>query len=165
MSVFHFIIIAACLLGFIAGCVLIFLKAKNFHVALSFYGINILVSVIILYSLFMSIEQYTRQASLSNVLFKRNLRSESITISGRVTNLTKFNISKCYLDLSILNKVGGGESAFNPNIEVKKGSNSVHYNIPIIQSLSGNTYKDFSVQIPYPPNFTNVDFYHTLDCR
>ncbi len=165
MTIFHYIIIFACLLGFIAGCVLIFLKAKNFHVALSFYGINILVSVIILYSLFMSVEQYTKQASLSNVIFKRNLRNESIIISGRVTNLTQFDISKCYLDLSILNKVGGGESAFNPNIEVKKGSNSVHYNILIIDHLSGNTYKDFSVQIPFPPNFSNVDFYHTLNCK
>lgn len=165
MTIFHFIVIFVCLTGFILACVLIFLKAKNFHIALTFYAINILASVIILYSLFMSIEQYTKQAQISNIKFKRNLRTESLTISAKVTNLTKFDINKCYLNLSILNKVGGGESAFDPNIEVKKGSNSVHYNIPIIQGLSGHSYKDFSVQIPFPPNFTNVDFYHTLDCK
>ena len=166
MTIFHFIVCIACLLAFVLGCVIIFIKVKQLHTAIACYFINILIASILMYSLFLTIEQYTKQAEISNVKFIRNLRTESVIISGRVTNKTKFDINKCFLELTITNKVGGGEGAFKANSakNVQRGSNSVHYDIQIIKTLPGNTYKDFQAQIPFPPQFVNVEFYHLLHC-
>lgn len=164
MTGYHFLVCVLCVLIFALVCVLIFLKVKNLQNALVCYAINIVIICILLYSLFLSIEQYTKEASLSNVSFARNLRHESIIVNGRVTNLTQFALKSCYLDLTITDKVGGGQSAFDPKAKVHKGSNSVHYNVLISNTLPGNTYKDFSVQVPLPPRFVNYEFYYLLNC-
>lgn len=164
MTGYHLLVCVLCMLIFALVCVLIFLKIKNLQNALACYAINIVVMCILLYSLFLSIKQYTKEASLSNVSFARNFRHETVIVGGRVSNLTKFALNKCYLDLTIANKVGGGQSAFDPNVKVHKGSNSVHYNVLISDTLPGNTYKDFSVQVPLPPRFANYEFYYILNC-
>ncbi len=36
--------------------------------------------------------------------------------------------------------------------------------IEIIDTLPGNTYKEFRASVPFPPTFNNPEFYHTLKC-
>ncbi|EDO6931836.1 DUF2393 domain-containing protein, partial [Campylobacter coli] len=119
-----------------------------------------------IYSIFLTINQFTTQADLSKLTYTRDLRHESVIVSGKVQNLTKFEIKKCYLILSILNQQQVGGEIFNDkNIRNAKMQNtSVSYTIEIIDTLPGNTYKEFRASVPFPPTFNNPEFYHTLKC-
>ena len=168
MNSFHILSCVGVFVLFALICVVIFWKVKNLQAALAFYFVNIVFSAILLYSLLLYVEENTKQASISDVKYARNLRTESVLITGRVTNTTQYPINKCFLELTITDKVGGGSTAFDPksqkNVQRGGASNSVNYIVQIISVLPGNTYKDFSVSIPFPPQFLNVEFYHLLKC-
>ncbi len=165
-TIFHILAFIILLLCFILVCILIFLKVKQKEFALISYTIATIFTALLIYSVFLTINQFTTQASLSKLTFSRDLRHESIIITGRVQNLTKFNIRKCYLMLSILNKKRvGGEIFEKKNVRNAKMQNtSVSYTIEIIDTLPGNTYKEFRASVPFPPSFNNPEFYHTLKC-
>ncbi|MCW1361103.1 DUF2393 family protein [Campylobacter sp. CCS1377] len=165
---FHFIISIILLLCFILICILIFLKIKNKQIAAIFYGINVIFIGILSYSLFLTINQYTKKTSITNINYKRNLRSESIIISGRLNNFSKYPVKNCVLKFTIVDKRGdaSGEMFNTQNFKNTKGENrSVSYDIELTSFLAGNTYQDFVKSVPMPPEFINFEFYHTLSCR
>lgn len=168
MNSFHILSCVGVFVLFALVCVVIFWRVKNLQAALAFYFVNIVFSAILLYSLLLYVEERTKQASVSDVKYARNLRTESVLITGRVTNTTQYPINKCFLELTITDKVGGGSTAFDPksqkNVQRGGASNSVNYIVQIISVLPGNTYKDFSVSIPFPPQFMNAEIYHILKC-
>lgn len=168
MNSFHILSCAGVFVLFALICVVIFWKIKNWQAAVIFYGVNVVFSGILLYSLLMYVEEHTKQATLSDIKFARNLRTESVYITGRVTNLTGYAINKCFLELTITDKVGGDSTVFDPknrrNVQKSSSSNSVNYVVQITSLLPGNTYKDFSVSIPFPPQFIHAEFYHILKC-
>ncbi|ECW7656409.1 DUF2393 domain-containing protein [Campylobacter coli] len=165
-TIFHILAFTILILCFILICVLIFLKVKQKEFALISYTIATIFTALLIYSVFLTINQFTIQASLSKLTFSRDLRHESVIITGRVQNLTKFDIRKCYLMLNILNKKQvGGEIFDDKNVRNAKMQNtSVSYTIEIIDTLPGNTYKTFRAETPFPPSFENPEFYHTLKC-
>lgn len=165
-TIFHILAFIILILCFILICVLIFLKVKQKEFALISYTIATIFTALLIYSVFLTINQFTIQASLSKLTFSRDLRHESVIITGRVQNLTKFDIRKCYLMLNILNKKQVGGEIFNDkNVRNAKMQNtSVSYTIEIIDTLPGNTYKTFRAETPFPPSFENPEFYHTLEC-
>ncbi|WP_072216693.1 DUF2393 family protein [Campylobacter coli] len=165
-TIFHILAFVILIFCFILICILIFLKVKQKEFALISYTIATIFTALLIYSVFLTINQFTIQASLSKLTFSRDLRHESIIITGKVQNLTKFNIRKCYLVLSILNKKQvGGEIFDDKNVRNAKMQNtSVSYTIEIIDTLPGNTYKTFRAEAPFPPSFENPEFYHTLKC-
>ena len=168
MNSFHILSCAGVFVLFALICVVIFWKIENLQAALAFYFVNVVFSAILLYSLLLYVEEHTKQASISDVKYARNLRTESVLITGRVTNITSYPINKCFLELTITNKVGGDSTAFDPknrkNVQKSSASNSVNYVVQITSLLPGNTYKDFSVSIPFPPQFIYAEFYHILKC-
>lgn len=166
MTIYHIIVALLLLLIFMGVCFLIYLKVQKLQSALACYAINLLATAILTYSLFMTIDQYTKQASLSDLHYSRNLRSESVVISGRVTNLTRFELQRCFLELTIVDKRGSPDDIFRSQGAAPRNSasNRVNYNLEIVKSLPGNTYKNFSVQMPFPPSFINAEFYHILKC-
>lgn len=165
-TIFHILAFVILLLCFILVCILIFLKVKQKEFALISYTIATIFTALLIYSIFLTINQFTTQADLSKLTYTRDLRHESVIVSGKVQNLTKFEIRKCYLILSILNQQQVGGEIFNDkNIRNAKMQNtSVSYTIEIIDTLPGNTYKEFRVSVPFPPSFNNPEFYHTLKC-
>ncbi len=165
-TIFHILAFIILILCFILICVLIFLKVKQKEFALISYTIATIFTALLIYSVFLTINQFTIQASLSKLTFSRDLRHESVIITGRVQNLTKFDIRKCYLMLNILNKKQvGGEIFDDKNVRNAKMQNtSVSYTIEIIDTLPGNAYKTFRAETPFPPSFENPEFYHTLKC-
>ncbi|XAK37591.1 DUF2393 family protein [Campylobacter coli] len=165
-TIFHILAFVILIFCFILICILIFLKVKQKEFALISYTIATIFTALLIYSVFLTINQFTIQASLSKLTFSRDLRHESIIITGKVQNLTKFNIRKCYLMLSILNKKRvGGEIFEEKNVRNAEMQNtSVSYTIEIIDTLPGNTYKTFRAEAPFSPSFENPEFYHTLKC-
>ncbi|EMY2788723.1 DUF2393 family protein [Campylobacter jejuni] len=165
-TVFHIIAFIILLICFSLICILIFLKVKQKEMALISYTIATIFTALLIYSIFLTINQFTTQADLSKLTYTRDLRHESVIVSGKVQNLTKFEIRKCYLILSILNQKKVDREIFNDkNVRNAKMQNtSVSYTIEIIDRLPGNTYKEFRASVPFPPNFDNPEFYHTLTC-
>ncbi|EAJ0158257.1 DUF2393 domain-containing protein [Campylobacter jejuni] len=165
-TIFHIIAFIILLICFALICILIFLKVKQKEMALISYTIATIFTALLIYSIFLTINQFTTQADLSKLTYTRDLRHESVIVSGKVQNLTKFEIRKCYLMLSILNqKQVGGEIFNDKNVRNAKMQNtSVSYTIEIIDTLPGNTYKEFRTSVPFPPSFNNPEFYHTLKC-
>ena len=163
---FHILAFVLLFICFILICVLIFLKFKQKEIALILYSINTIFMAILIYSVLVTISEFTTQASLSKLTYTRDLRYESLIVSGRVQNLTKYDIRKCYLHLSITNKKAvGGEVFANENLKNATMKNtSSTYTIEIANKLLGNTYKEFSAKVPFPPSFDNAEFYHTLKC-
>ncbi|HEH3704513.1 TPA: DUF2393 family protein, partial [Campylobacter jejuni] len=144
-TIFHIIAFIILLICFALICILIFLKVKQKEMALISYTIATIFTALLIYSIFLTINQFTTQADLSKLTYTRDLRHESVIVSGKVQNLTKFEIRKCYLILSILNqKQVGGEIFNDKNVRNAKMQNtSVSYTIEIIDTLPGNTYKEF----------------------
>ncbi|EIP3111713.1 DUF2393 family protein, partial [Campylobacter jejuni] len=136
-TIFHIIAFIILLICFALICILIFLKVKQKEMALISYTIATIFTALLIYSIFLTINQFTTQADLSKLTYTRDLRHESVIVSGKVQNLTKFEIKKCYLILSILNqKQVGGEIFNDKNIRNAKMQNtSVSYTIEIIDTL------------------------------
>ncbi|EIA0018021.1 DUF2393 family protein, partial [Campylobacter jejuni] len=149
-TIFHIIAFIILLICFALICILIFLKVKQKEMALISYTIATIFTALLIYSIFLTINQFTTQADLSKLTYTRDLRHESVIVSGKVQNLTKFEIRKCYLILSILNqKQVGGEIFNDKNVRNAKMQNtSVSYTIEIIDTLPGNTYKEFRASVP-----------------
>ncbi|EDP8119541.1 TPA: DUF2393 family protein, partial [Campylobacter jejuni] len=150
-TIFHIIAFIILLICFALICILIFLKVKQKEMALISYTIATIFTALLIYSIFLTINQFTTQADLSKLTYTRDLRHESVIVSGKVQNLTKFEIRKCYLMLSILNqKQVGGEIFNDKNVRNAKMQNtSVSYTIEIIDTLPGNTYKEFRASVPF----------------
>ncbi|EAL0971087.1 DUF2393 domain-containing protein, partial [Campylobacter coli] len=132
-TIFHIIAFIILLICFALICILIFLKVKQKEMALISYTIATIFTALLIYSIFLTINQFTTQADLSKLTYTRDLRHESVIVSGKVQNLTKFEIRKCYLMLSILNQQQVGGEIFNDkNIRNAKMQNtSVSYTIEI----------------------------------
>lgn len=165
-TIFHILSFILLLLCFALICVLIFLKVKQKEIALISYTIATVFTAILIYCVFLTINQCITQADLSKLTYTRDLRKESVIINGKVQNLTRFEIRKCYLMLTIMNqKQVGGEIFDDKNLRNAKMKNtSISHVIEIIDTLPGNTYKEFTVSVPFPPSFDNPEFYHTLKC-
>ncbi|EOH9666684.1 DUF2393 family protein, partial [Campylobacter jejuni] len=135
-TIFHIIAFIILLICFALICILIFLKVKQKEMALISYTIATIFTALLIYSIFLTINQFTTQADLSKLTYTRDLRHESVIVSGKVQNLTKFEIRKCYLILSILNqKQVGGEIFNDKNVRNAKMQNtSVSYTIEIIDT-------------------------------
>lgn len=112
-TIFHIIAFIILLICFALICILIFLKVKQKEMALISYTIATIFTALLIYSIFLTINQFTTQADLSKLTYTRDLRHESVIVSGKVQNLTKFEIKKCYLILSILNQQQVGGEIFN----------------------------------------------------
>ncbi|EDP4277145.1 DUF2393 domain-containing protein, partial [Campylobacter jejuni] len=124
-TIFHIIAFIILLICFALICILIFLKVKQKEMALISYTIATIFTALLIYSIFLTINQFTTQADLSKLTYTRDLRHESVIVSGKVQNLTKFEIKKCYLILSILNqKQVGGEIFNDKNIRNAKMQNT-----------------------------------------
>lgn len=166
-TIYHILSVIILFLCFVLICVVIFLKAKQKEVALVLYTINAVLSSIIIYSTLLTINQFTVKAKIGKITYTRDLRNESLIINSRVTNLTKFKINKCFLQINIINKPQkvSGDIFENKNLKnYTKQDNSISYTIEIVKDLPGNTYKDFSASVPFPADFINTEFYHTLKC-
>lgn len=165
-TIFHILTFIIFILCYALACFLIFLKIKQKEIALISYTIATIFTAILIYSVFLTINQFITQANITKITYTRDLRHESVIITGRVQNLTKFDIRKCYLMLNITNKKQvSGEIFEDKNLRNAKMKNtSVSYTIEIIDKLPGNTYKDIKAEVPFPPSFNNPEFYHILKC-
>ncbi|CAM4079133.1 DUF2393 family protein [Campylobacter armoricus] len=170
---FHFLIVFIMLASTALTWVLIYLKVQNKKYMIIFCIVSFILALILTISLLLTIDQYTKKASLSNFSTYRRLANESIIIKGRVTNDTNFKISKCYLELRIIDdnkkhEVSGeifNQQNFNSIKKANQQQRDVSYNINIASQLPGHTYKDFSFEVALPPHFQSYKIFKQLKCK
>lgn len=170
-TIFHLLIIFIVMVSTFLVWVLLYIKVKNKKHMFIFCIISFVFAIIISVSLSLTIDQYTKKASLSNFSTYRRLAHESIIVKGRVTNETRFKISRCFLELRIANDTKHDVSGkifdnidFGNVKKANKEKRDVTYNINIANNLSGNTYKDFSFEISLPPQFQSYKTFTQLKC-
>ncbi|QOR01041.1 MULTISPECIES: DUF2393 family protein [unclassified Campylobacter] len=172
-TIFHILVIFMMLASTALVWILLYIKVQNKKHMIIFCVISFVLALILTISLSLTIDQYTKKASLSNFSTYRRLASESIIVKGRVTNDTNFKISECFLELRIIDdyrkKEVGGEIFNQQNFDSIKKANQeqrdVSYNINIVKYLPGNTYKDFSFEVALPPQFQSYKVFKQLKCR
>ncbi|TXE83220.1 DUF2393 domain-containing protein [Campylobacter peloridis] len=172
-TLFHILIIIVMLISTALTWFLFFLKISNKKNMVIFCGISLALSIILTISLLQVIDQYTKKASLSNFSTYRRLATESIIIKGRVTNDTNFKISKCFLELRIIDdnkkhEISGeifNQNNFDSIKQANKQQRDVSYNINIANNLLGHTYKDFSFEVALPPHYQSYKVFKQLKCK
>ncbi|AJC91415.1 DUF2393 domain-containing membrane protein [Campylobacter subantarcticus] len=172
-TIFHILIIVIMLVSTALFWILLYIKVQNKKHMIVFCVISFILALILTISLSLTIDQYTKKASLSNFSTYRRLASESIIVKGRITNDTNFKISECFLELRIIdgNKKHevSGEIFNQQNFDSIKRANQkqrdASYNINIAKNLLGHTYKDFSFEVALPPQFQSYKVFKQLKCR
>ncbi|HEC1794311.1 TPA: DUF2393 family protein [Campylobacter lari] len=170
---FHILIIFIMLASTGLTWVLLYLKVQNKKYMIIFCIVSFILALILTISLLLTIDQYTKKASLSNFSTYRRLATESIIIKGRITNDTNFKLSECFLELRIIddNKKHevSGEIFNQQNFDSIKRANQqqrdASYNINIAKNLPGHTYKDFSFEVGLPPHFQSYKIFKQLKCK
>ncbi|MBF7042646.1 DUF2393 family protein [Campylobacter volucris] len=171
-TIFHILIIFVMIISTALTWILLYLKIQNKKNMIILCIISFILAVVFTISLLLTIDQYTKKASLSNFSTYRRLASESLIIKGRVTNDTNFKISECFLELRIIDdkkqKVSG--EIFNQNNfdNVKKSNQEpkdASYNVKVATNLAGHTYKDFSFEVALPPQFQDYKVFKQLKCH
>ncbi|EQB3077344.1 hypothetical protein ACYIQ6_001815, partial [Campylobacter jejuni] len=70
-TIFHIIAFIILLICFALICILIFLKVKQKEMALISYTIATIFTALLIYSIFLAINQFTTQADLSKLTYTR----------------------------------------------------------------------------------------------
>ncbi|WP_257942020.1 DUF2393 domain-containing protein [Campylobacter lari] len=170
---FHILIIFIMLASTGLTWVLLYLKVQNKKYMIIFCIVSFILALILTISLLLTIDQYTKKASLSNFSTYRRLATESIIVKGRVTNDTNFKLSECFLELRIIDdnkkhEVSGeifNQQNFDSIKRASQQQRDASYNISIAKNLSGHTYKDFSFEVGLPPHFQSYKIFKQLKCK
>ncbi|EPP8196859.1 DUF2393 family protein [Campylobacter lari] len=170
---FHILIIFIMLASTGLTWVLLYLKVQNKKYMIIFCIVSFILALILTISLLLTIDQYTKKASLSNFSTYRRLATESIIVKGRVTNDTNFKLSECFLELRIIDdnkkhEVSGeifNQQNFDSIKRASQQQRDASYNISIAKNLLGHTYKDFSFEVGLPPHFQSYKIFKQLKCK
>lgn len=129
--------------------------------------------------LMLVIDKYTKKGRLDNVTTQRVLRNESIVLAGTITNVGRFKLSGCTLNVKLINQALskdnlGGETLFKPSgasifgwLFDDKGEdkpNTVEYKFKLAKNLEPKKSIPFSVSMPYPPYFSKGSNVTKLSC-
>ncbi len=175
-TILHWITIFILLIVFILFCI-IALKQTDKKILISMLFSNFLViTMIAILSMFV-LDKYTKIAKLERVIQKRILISETLTLSGKIRNIGKFDIGKCTLEVKLVsNAMSGGDVSgsqiFTPSgldfFSFKKKNNkptTVINEFIIAKNFRSGELRNFSVSMPYPPYFQKPFMNYKLYCH
>jgi hypothetical protein len=125
------------------------------------------------------LDKYTKKARLEDVTHTRVLLSESFVISGRVRNVGKFGISKCFLHVklvdnavqsgnlsgSTLYKPTSGLSFLTNKLDGDKKPSTINKDFLIAKNLRVDELRNFSASMRYPSYFVKPRLIYKLHCR
>lgn len=139
---------------------------------------NVLITSLFILFSFYSIDKQFKVAKLINLVEKKVLLSESIVLSGQIVNSGKFSISKCTLELRVLNdSLGGvGSNAAGATFVPKSILDGLFKSEDIFapktvkefilaEDFHPNEMRNFTVSIRYPPSFSRPYIRYDLSCH
>jgi glucan phosphoethanolaminetransferase (alkaline phosphatase superfamily) len=108
-TILHILALAFFFLLFVVLLILSLKETRKKVLAAMIFSNVLVVSMLAVFSMFV-IDKYTKKAKLENVTQTRVLITESFVLSGVVRNIGKFDISKCYLNVKLVNNAVTGSS-------------------------------------------------------
>ncbi len=178
-TILHWITIIFLLILFVLFSI-IALKQTNKKILVSMLFSNFLVITLIAILSMFVLDKYTKIAKLENVTQKRILMNETLSLTGRIRNVGKFDIGKCKLEVKLVSNAmsGGnvqGSQIFSPsglsffNIfgsnERDNRPTTVISEFVIAKNFKKGELRNFSVSIRYPPYFKKPFMNYKLYCH
>lgn len=173
-TILHWLTLLCLLIIFVIFSI-IALKQTNKKLLFSMLFSNFLVvSMLAVLSMFV-LDKYTKNARLENVVQKRILMNESLTLRGQVRNIGSFNIGKCILEVKLVNNaISGniqGSNIFSPSglnfFSTKKNNrpSTIIKEFVVAKNFKKGELKNFSITMKYPPYFQKTTLKYKLNCH
>lgn len=173
-TIVHIIFLLFYIVLFIALAVLT-LKETRPKIFWAMIFANVLVTVTLSFFTMLVLDKYTKKARIENLTQKRVLRNETISFKGKIRNIGKFTISRCVLEVKLVNNPTtsrklGGSDLFKPSsgldfMSKNPKPSTVSKKFLIATSLKAKELRNFSVNMPFPPYFSKASTHQYLRCR
>ena len=181
ISYFTIVHIIALVILFVIFIILLILSFKETRRKVLFamiFSNFLVISTLAVFSMFV-LDKYTKQARLEDVSQSRVLISESLVIHGRVRNIGKFGISKCFLHVKLVNNAIessnlNGSTLYKPSSGLdfltnkannKEKKSTIEKDFLIAKNLKVKELRYFSASMRYPSYFKKPRLIYKLHCR
>ncbi len=176
-TIAHIITLVIFFIIFIFLLVLSFKETRKKVLFAMIFSNFLVISTLALFSMFV-LDKYTKKARLENVTDSRILISESLIISGRIRNIGRFGISKCFLHVKLVNnaiesgklhssalyKPSSGLEFLKKNDDDKQKS-TIEKDFLIARNLRVRELRNFSASMRYPSYFKKTRLIYKVHCR
>jgi len=176
-TIFHLITLGILFVIFILLLILSFKETRRKVLIAMIFSNFLVISMLAIFSMFV-LDKYTKKARLEDVSQARVLIDESFVVTGRVRNIGKFGISKCFLNVKLVNNAItsgklSGSNIYNPTaglafLKKAKGDekkSTIIKNFLIARNLKVGELRNFSTSMKFPPYFKSPTFIYKLHCR
>ncbi len=177
-TIVHIITLVILFCIFIILLILSFKETRKKVLFAMIFSNFLVISMLAVFSMFV-LDKYTKKARLEDVTHSRILLSESFVISGRVRNIGKFGISKCFLHVKLVNNAIesgnlSGSTVYKPTtglsfltnkIEGNEKQSTIEKDFLIAKNLRVDELRNFSASMRYPPYFIKPRLIYKLHCR
>ena len=181
ISYFTVVHIITLVILFVIFLILLFVSFKETRKKVLFamiFSNFLVISMLAVFSMFV-LDKYTKKARLEDVTNARVLLSESIVISGRIRNIGKFGISKCFLHVKLVNDALqsgnlNGSTVYKPTtgldfltnkIDSNAKQSTIEKDFLIAKNLRVRELRNFSASMRYPSYFVKPRLIYKLHCR
>lgn len=176
-TILHWLTLFILLVIFVLFSIIALKQTNKKLIASMLFSNFLVITMLAVFSMFV-LDKYTKKARLENVTQKRILITESLTLSGQIRNIGKFDIGKCKLEVKLVNNAitsgeVGGSNIFNPTSGLgelfgkKKNQkpSTVIKEFVIAKNFKSGELRNFSVSMKYPPYFQKPYMNYKLYCH
>lgn len=177
-TIVHIITLVVLFAIFIILLILSFKETRKKVLFAMIFSNFLVISMLAVFSMFV-LDKYTKKARLENVSQSRILISESLVLHGRIRNIGKFGISKCFLHVKLVNNAIdsqklNGSTLYKPSsgldfLTNKVGDgekkSTIEKDFLIAKNLRVRELRNFSASMRYPPYFKKPRLIYKLHCR
>ena len=177
-TIVHVITLVILFILFIILLILSFKETRKKVLFAMIFSNFLVISMLAVFSMFV-LDKYTKKARLENVSQSRILLNESLVLHGRIRNIGKFGISKCFLHVKLVNDAVSldnlnGSTVYKPTsglgfltnkIDNKDKKSTIEKNILIAKNLKVRELRNFSASMRFPPYFKKPRLIYKLHCR
>ncbi len=177
-TIVHIITLVILFLIFIILLILSFKETRKKVLFAMIFSNFLVISMLAVFSMFV-LDKYTKKAVLENVSHQRVLLNETIAIFGRIRNVGKFGISKCFLNVKLVNNAIesgklNGSNVYKPSsglgfltkkIDGNEKKSTIIKDFLIAKNLKVGELRNFNATMRYPSYFKKPRFIYKLHCR
>ncbi|NOX14934.1 MAG: DUF2393 domain-containing protein [Epsilonproteobacteria bacterium] len=176
-TIVHIITLAIFFVLFIILLILSLKETRKKVLVAMIFSNFLVISMLAVFSMFV-LDKYTKKARLEDVSQARVLISESFVVTGRVRNIGRFDISKCFLKVKLVNnaitsKNLKGSNIYNPTGGLafltkttnQERKSTIIKNFLIAKNLRVDELRNFSASMRYPSYFKSPSLIYKLHCR
>ena len=177
-TIVHKITLVIFFILFLILLVLSFKETRKKVLVAMIFSNFLVISTLAVFSMFV-LDKYTKKARLEDVTHSRVLITESLVISGRIRNIGKFGISKCFLHVKLVNNAVesnnlSGTTLYKPTsglgfltnkIDGNEKQSTIKKDFLIAKNLRVDELRNFSASMRYPPYFVKPRLIYKLHCR